>query len=99
MAVTYDGSDVRLYDDGVQEGITASSGNAGNGGANLAIGSNNGLGEYFQGLIDEARVSTVARTSNWVWACHQNQGANHTTFVSYGNIQLTAPAGIVFTIR
>ena len=96
---TYDGTNVRLYDDGVQEGITASSDSVGSGGANLMIGSNSGSGEYFQGLIDEARVSTVARSSNWVWACFRNQGANHSSFVSYGSIERTAvPAGI-FVIR
>ncbi len=42
--------------------------------------------------IDEARVSLVARSSNWVYACYQNQKSN-STFVAYGTtarIELSA---------
>jgi len=38
----------------------------------------------WKGTLDEIRISNVARSSNWVWACWMNQGANHDTFVEYG---------------
>jgi len=30
-------------------------------------------GRYFDGIIDEVRVARVARSADWLWACHQNQ--------------------------
>jgi hypothetical protein len=43
---------------------------------------------YFTGLIDEIRISCVARSTNWIWACWLNQSAN-ATFNSYGTIVST----------
>ena len=33
-------------------------------------------GIKFAGLLDEIRVSNLARSSNWVWACYQNVASN-----------------------
>ena len=41
-----------------------------------------GNGEMFDGKIDDARISTVVRSSNWVWACYMNQASN-TNFTAY----------------
>ncbi|MDD5523472.1 MAG: DUF2341 domain-containing protein [Kiritimatiellae bacterium] len=35
-----------------------------------------GLGAHFDGAIDELQLSTVMRSSNWIWACYMNQGSN-----------------------
>jgi len=54
----------------------------------LRIGSQQNDGNYFMdGLIDEARVSSVARSSNWVWACRQNMASN-SAFNTYGQVTL-----------
>ena len=45
----------------------------------------------FDGTLDEARVSTVERSSNWVWACFMNQGTNHLSFVEYGAPEVLSP--------
>jgi len=45
----------------------------------------------FSGLMDEARVSTVARSSNWVWACWMNQGESHGVFTTYGSAEVVEP--------
>jgi hypothetical protein len=37
------------------------------------------------GIVDEARVSALARSSNWVWACWMNQ-TRQTGFPLYGPI-------------
>jgi hypothetical protein len=37
----------------------------------------------FGGGIDEARVSTIVRSSNWVWACYLNMASNG-VFNTYG---------------
>ena len=51
----------------------------------LYIGSKDGALQYFVGVIDEARVSYVGRSSNWVWACWLNQASN-TTFLGCGPV-------------
>jgi hypothetical protein len=47
---------------------------------------------YFDGVIDEVRVSTVARSSNWVWACWLNQASN-AFFNGYGTVQTVTSGG------
>jgi autotransporter-associated beta strand protein len=41
---------------------------------------------YFDGLIDEVRISRTARSAEWLYACSMNQGS-HDAFVSYGAVQ------------
>jgi hypothetical protein len=59
-------------------------------GASGDTGNNN----RFNGLIDEPRIDTVPRSSNWLWACYMNQGA-------YGQfVTIVRPAaGTMFFIR
>jgi len=40
-------------------------------------------GDFFSGAIDEVRVSNVARSTNWLWACFMNQASNG-VFANYG---------------
>lgn len=40
-------------------------------------------GYYYVGVMDEVRVSSVSRSSNWVWACWMNMGSN-SVFTTYG---------------
>lgn len=49
----------------------------------LNIGYNGNSGEWFNGAVDELRLSPVQSSSNWVWACYLNQASN-TAFASYG---------------
>jgi hypothetical protein len=42
-------------------------------------------GYYFDGYIDETRVSRVARSTNWVWATWMNGGSN-AVFQTYGAV-------------
>ena len=49
----------------------------------------------FKGLIDEVRVSSVAHSSNWVWACYQNTASN-TAFNSYGTVEPPRKGPVVF---
>jgi hypothetical protein len=44
------------------------------------------------GDLDEVRISTVARSSNWVWACYLNQASN-TVFNNYGAMTAAAAPG------
>jgi len=56
VAVTYDGTTLRLYVNGTQVASTAAAGTIESSTNPLWIGGNSPYGEYFQGLIDEARV-------------------------------------------
>jgi glucose/arabinose dehydrogenase/chitodextrinase len=56
VAVTYDGSILRLYVNGIQVASKSASGTIENSSSPLWIGGNNPYGEYFNGSIDEARV-------------------------------------------
>ena len=56
LAVTYDGSNLRLYVNGTLTSTTAATGNMANSTLPLRIGANAIWGEYFAGRIDEVRV-------------------------------------------
>jgi hypothetical protein len=62
VALTYDGTTLRLYVNGTQVASTAATGVIETTTSPLWIGGNNPYGEYFQGLIDEARVYNRALT-------------------------------------
>jgi chitodextrinase len=66
VALTYDGSVLRLYVNGVQAASTPASGTVQTTPDPLWIGGNSPYGEYFQGLIDEARVYNRALSASEV---------------------------------
>ena len=51
-----------------------------------------GGGRYFDGIIDEVRVSDIARSAIWLRTCYDNQ-AGVEDFISYGN------GGLVLIVR
>lgn len=71
-----------MYADGAQ--VSSSSLTAGrsvrSGDNNL--GSLDGTSRYFDGLLDEVRVSEVVRSSSWIWAVYYNMASN-SMFNSY----------------
>ena len=92
-------ADIRLYVDGALEILTT---NGNTLGANsiqnttpVTIGSRAGGGCPFTGIIDEPRVSTVARSSNWVWAEYMNTASNTPVFQTYGAAILSGSAPVV----
>jgi hypothetical protein len=56
IALTYDGTTLRLYVNGVQVRSKAQTGSASVSTGMLRIGGNSVWGEYFAGLIDEVRI-------------------------------------------
>jgi hypothetical protein len=91
VTFTFGKRKARLYKDGI---LTHTKDNMDNpadwGGVN--IGENKSDCKW-----DEFRLDNVARSSNWVWACYQNQGANHSSFVEYGDVERRK--GTVFIIN
>ena len=71
------------YVDGVKYGSTLSHTPAVIGGA-VSIGCRYSFDSYyFPGMLDEIRVSSVIRSSNWIRACFMNMASN-SVFNSYG---------------
>ena len=62
VALTYDGTTLRLYVNGTQVATQAATGAIQSSTNPLWIGGNRPYGEYFQGLIDEVRVYNRALT-------------------------------------
>ena len=83
---TYDGANFVLYSNGIPVLTAPQSGSIDYGTSkDLDIGSRSpyNTGEAINGLIDEARVSTVTRTADWVATEYANQ-SNPSLFVSLG---------------
>ena len=62
LAATYDGTELRLYVNGVQVASQPRTGNILTSTSALEIGGNSVSGHFFQGMIDEVRVFNVALT-------------------------------------
>jgi len=56
----------------------------------LSIGAAGAGTNPFDGLMDEVRISSVARSSNWLWAAWMTQASN-STFVVYSNVLQVLP--------
>ncbi len=67
VLATYDNGDVVIYVDGVEiSSGTIWSGPINNNHINLAIGNGNDGGQPWNGLLDELRISKIARNASWV---------------------------------
>ena len=49
-----------------------------------------GSTRWFNGMMDEIRISSQARSSDWLWTV-ANQVSSHQTFTSYGPVMETGP--------
>ena len=97
VAVTYDAATttMRLYRNGTQVGVkTDEPGTAGDAGSPMQIGARGDWsGRFgFEGQIDEVRVSTAARSADWIWAEYNTEGAN-ASFQTYVAQEPTSQAG------
>lgn len=81
----------RLYVDGVDQTELSSARNDFTDQATLLLGRfTDGL-YSFRGRLDEARVETAARSSNWIWASWMTAASN-ATFSSYSSVTQQSPA-------
>ena len=81
LTVTFDGVTVRTYLNGV-EVDTASDDHSIFSRYDIGTGTNRS--SFFDGMIDEVRISEMARSSNWVWASYLTQGGSLPD--SYGEV-------------
>jgi hypothetical protein len=81
---TYDGTTQKIYVDGVLNQQQARSGSISTNSFGLAIGENlEQTGRYWDGLIDEIRISNSARSLEWIEAEFNNQNSPD-TFMTFG---------------
>jgi len=106
FAGTYDGSNVRAYGNGALAGgpnaLTgalespqSSTLTLGKGGWSSPYGS-----VYTDGYMDEVRLSSTARSADWLWATYQTMASN-TVFNNYGTMEaiIPPPKGTVIMMR
>lgn len=87
VAINGTSNSVRLYVNGIQDGTIANAGTLWTNGDRWRFGSNSGHGMgYFNGVIDEIRISSVSRSSNWIWAVWANIVSN-AAFNPYSNYE------------
>jgi hypothetical protein len=82
---TYDGTTNILYIDGAKVTSSTSSPNSGTP-SSVYVGTFSGSGEFFNGGIDETRVSNIVRSSSWIYTEYNNQ-ANLNSFLTVGTQQ------------
>jgi MSHA biogenesis protein MshQ len=99
LVYTFDstGQVQRVYLDGIDEGTNTSisATPATGGGQILYIGRDSQGGRAFQGLIDEVRISSLARSAAWVATSYTNQ-SDPGTFIQVGDEE-EEPTGIVIS--
>jgi hypothetical protein len=79
------GSDLRLYIDGSLVATSSVDSTPLSGSMNFTLGALNNNGiilNYFDGIIDEVKISNIARSADWVNAQHISM---NNTFVTYGS--------------
>jgi len=105
VAGTYDGSTISLYINGSLAGLTSRSGAIGTPTGNMNMGSGYSGGsvtDYLSGIVDEVRISNVARSADWI-AAEYNTESNSSTFYSIGGsnpptiTNLSATSGVAGT--
>ena len=96
IAAVQDGVEPKIYVDGVLVPQSFAEGSISNrtdyfddmgGGVTWLLGASqrDDVTKHFHGVLDEVRVESVPRSSNWIWACYQNQASNDTflTWITY----------------
>jgi hypothetical protein len=85
------GGSSHLYVDGSERTATGSILPALNNQANLNLGRFTNSTSYFKGVLDEVRIESATRSSNWIWASSMTASAN-TTLASYSTVTQQPPS-------
>jgi archaellum component FlaF (FlaF/FlaG flagellin family) len=78
VTLTYDGTDIKIYKDGAFQANTSRTGSIPTSTDTLELGRN------LSGWLDEIRVSSTARSANWINTTYANQNSP-STFYSLGS--------------
>ena len=100
LTATYNGSVKKIYRDGVEIGSENRSGALSTAGSAIGyMAAYNGSSEYLDGSIDEFRIESAGRSSNWVWACWMNQQSAipFITYIPMAGVRNVAASSITET--
>jgi hypothetical protein len=98
VALVYDGASAKLYLDSELKWTGSPSRKLIEGNNRLILGRVPNGASYLDGMMDEVRLSSAARSADWIWACRNNQGDN-ASFITYGEVVAKQPQGSVFYVR
>ena len=76
----YDGSSLKLYLNGAQQGSLSFTGSIATNTMPLSIGRSGYSADYFNGILDEIWVSNVARSADWFATLYNNQNSPSTFY-------------------
>ncbi|WP_186762854.1 DUF2341 domain-containing protein [Lentzea tibetensis] len=97
MTMSYDGSNIRAYKNGVLLGTLAQTGTITDITPKVTLANYDGTtNRYLDGKLDEARVATTARSTGWFLTEYNNQ-SNPGSFLTFASEQ-TSGAGSVYTV-
>jgi hypothetical protein len=83
VAGTYDGSDIKVYINSGFDDSTSTTATPNTGSAAVRIG--RGDGGYFNGKLDEVRISNTARSAAWLKAVYYSENDNLLTYENQEN--------------
>jgi len=90
LAVTMSSTTYQFYFNGNTDGSGTNSATRTNSGTvNCTLGTNSGVGtEWYAGKMDELRISTTARSADWIKTTYNNQSSPATFYTLGGEIAL-----------
>ena len=88
LAVTGDGSTLRMYVDGVLQSSTASYSSINTQTQPMVIGTELGTSRHFDGLIDEVRISNTNRSGGWIATTYANHSDQESFFAELADQQI-----------
>jgi len=91
IVFTYDGSRAKYYVNNNAVINTLVTGNLASTDNIVSIGSQNGTGNYWDGSIDDVRVSNIARSAGWISTEYNNQNSPSTFATTGGQETETTP--------
>jgi len=98
IALSYDGSNMRLFKNGAQVTSTSKTGNLRQNAWAISIGNNpgkNDTGSYsWDGKLDETRISSVARSEDWLTTEYNNQNSP-ASFYTTGSEEAAPPPSAI----
>jgi len=97
-AGTYDATATRVFMDGVRRGSAGGGPSLMEDTGFLTFGRDDGWARYLNGWVDEARVSHVARSTNWIWATWSCMASN-ASFLAYGPVDTRIQNGALFMLK
>src|SRR5579859_3760294 len=90
---TYDGSSIKIYFNGVLDTTVSETGNIGSTSQPLVFGGDTAANtEYFDGALDEVRISNTARSADWIVTEYNNE-SSPSTFSTIGAADTTGSGG------